>query len=90
MFRLWIPVPFFLIFLTISSPSFAAPYAPPGKEDRCPVCGMFVAPYPNWSSSIHFQDGTRVFFDGPKDLFRYFFDMTQYRAGASPAEVAAV
>jgi len=45
----------------------------PGKQDRCPICGMFVAPYPEWTSIILFADGTQLFFDGAKDLFRYYF-----------------
>jgi len=44
----------------------------PGHRDRCPVCGMFVAPYPSWVATISFNDGSQLFFDGPKDLFRFY------------------
>ena len=44
---------------------------PPGPKDRCAVCGMFVAKYPNWVATIAYPDGSHRFFDGPKDLFRY-------------------
>jgi len=44
---------------------------PPGPKDRCAVCGMFVAKYPNWIATITDADGTSQFFDGPKDLFRF-------------------
>lgn len=44
---------------------------PPGPKDRCAVCGMFVAPYPNWIVTIIEADGSRHYFDGPKDLFRF-------------------
>ncbi len=47
----------------------------PGPKDRCPVCGMFVAPYPNWIAQIEFNDGSREFFDGPKDMFRYYLKL---------------
>lgn len=47
----------------------------PGKKDRCPVCGMFVAPYPDWIATIVFSDGKQVYFDGCKDLFRYYFKL---------------
>ncbi len=47
----------------------------PGKADRCPVCGMFVVPYPDWTSTIQFQGGAQLFFDGAKDLFRYYFSL---------------
>ena len=41
----------------------------PEKKDRCPICGMFVAPYPDWIATIVFKDDSQVFFDGCKDLF---------------------
>ncbi len=47
----------------------------PGQRDRCPVCGMFVKPYPEWQATMVFSDGTRLFFDGPKDLLRYYFNL---------------
>ncbi|MBN1958013.1 MAG: nitrous oxide reductase accessory protein NosL [Desulfuromonadales bacterium] len=45
----------------------------PGKRDRCPVCGMFVAPYPDWIATLVLKDGQQIYFDGCKDLFRYYF-----------------
>lgn len=66
----------FLFLLTLAAgPAFAEPAAP-GKKDRCPVCGMFVAPYPEWIATIVLQDGSQVFFDGSKDLFRYYFELS--------------
>ena len=47
----------------------------PGKTDRCPVCGMFVAPYPDWVATIQFEDGSQLFFDGAKDLMKHYFTM---------------
>jgi len=44
---------------------------PPGPKERCAVCGMFVAKYPNWVAAVVETDGSRRFFDGPKDLFRF-------------------
>jgi len=64
---LWIPV----IFALTSIVAAADGPPPPGPKDRCAVCGMFVAPYPNWVASLVEADGTRRFFDGPKDLFRF-------------------
>jgi copper chaperone NosL len=53
---------------------------PPGPKDRCAVCGMFVEKYHPWVATIVFADGAQVFFDGPKDLFRYLFDLEKYKA----------
>ena len=50
---------------------------PPGPGDTCPVCGMFVAKYPEWIATIVFGDGTAVHFDGAKDMFKYLLDMAK-------------
>ncbi len=63
------------IFLAAASPSGATEPARPDKKDRCPVCGMFVAPYPDWIATIVFKDGSQLFFDGAKDLFRYYYSL---------------
>ncbi len=52
---------------------FAETVKLPGNKDRCPVCGMFVAPYPDWVATIVLADGEQLYFDGCKDLFRYYF-----------------
>jgi copper chaperone NosL len=41
----------------------------PTAKDKCPVCGMFIFKYPDWTSAVIFKDGSRAFFDGPKDMF---------------------
>lgn len=63
-----------LFFVTLSNAA-AVDLKPPARGDRCPVCGMFVAPYPEWTSTILFKDGTQLYFDGAKDLFRYYFSL---------------
>jgi len=57
--------------LLLSVPVLAEVPPAPGPKIRCPVCGMFVAPYASWQSSILYSDGRRDYFDGPKDLFRH-------------------
>jgi len=58
----------------------------PGPGDRCPVCGMFVARHPDWVAAIAFDDGAPVFFDGPKDMFRFLHDPVRYGAREELAE----
>jgi nitrous oxide reductase accessory protein NosL len=60
--------------------------AMPGPKERCPVCGMFVAKYRNWIATAVFRDGTQVFFDGPKDMFRYYFKISTYGRRAEEVE----
>ncbi len=62
----------------------------PEARDRCPVCGMFVAKYTNWLAAVEYKDGARVFFDGPKDMFRYLHDMETYAAGRGPEDILKV
>jgi len=52
----------------------------PGPRDRCPVCGMFVAGYPNWLAAVELEDGETLFFDGPKDMFRFLLEPGRYVA----------
>ena len=52
----------------------------PAKTDKCPVCGMFVAKYPDWLAQIIYTDGAYAFFDGAKDMFKYYFDIKKYDA----------
>jgi copper chaperone NosL len=47
-------------------------------ETRCPVCGMFVAKYPNWVSQIRLADGTVLTFDGVKDMLAYYFEPAKF------------
>jgi copper chaperone NosL len=63
-----------LLLLSLASPLIAEAMKP-GPRDRCPVCGMFVAPYPAWVAQIAFNNGSREFFDGPKDMFRYYLQL---------------
>jgi len=49
-----------------------------GKE-RCTVCGMFVAKYPNWLAQIHYDSLEQTkFFDGVKDMMVYYFNPEMY------------
>jgi nitrous oxide reductase accessory protein NosL len=62
----------------------------PSPKDKCPVCGMFVAKYPDWVAAIRFRDGSAVFFDGAKDLFKYYFDLKKYNPSKKPADIEKV
>ncbi|MFC2968562.1 nitrous oxide reductase accessory protein NosL [Acidimangrovimonas pyrenivorans] len=56
---------------------------PPGPRDTCPVCGMFVAKYPEWVTTVQYDDGKADHFDGPKDFFKYLADLEKYAPGYS-------
>lgn len=62
----------------------------PGAADKCPVCGMFVAKYTDFAAQLQFKDGTALFFDGPKDLFKYYLGLASPQTGRKPSDVTAV
>jgi len=42
------------------------------KDDKCPICGMFVYKYKKWAAQIYYED-THYTFDGVKDMMKYYF-----------------
>lgn len=63
---------------------------PPGPRDTCPVCGMFVAKYPDWVATLLWDDGEAVHFDGAKDFFKYLADLGRYAPGRTPDQIAGM
>lgn len=82
-------VPVVLALLLCAGVAGAGDPPAPGPRDRCPVCGMFVARFPGWVAAVRFRDGTHSFFDGPKDLFRFWLDPGRYDRGRSAGDLAA-
>lgn len=70
--------------------AFSAQPKMPDKKDRCPVCGMFVAPYPDWIATIVLKDGNQLFFDGCKDLFHYYFKLPAGQGKGARDEIAEI
>jgi copper chaperone NosL len=67
-----------MILALVAGPGITATAEPPGPEDRCPVCGMFVQPHEYWVATVLFEDAEQLYFDGPKDLFRFLHDPQKY------------
>ena len=78
-----------LLILTCPGTLSANPVKP-GPRDRCPVCGMFVASYTNWIAQIEFGDGSREFFDGPKDMFRYYLKLQKDSSAHSKEKITGI
>jgi nitrous oxide reductase accessory protein NosL len=47
------------------------------KDEKCPVCGMFIYKYPKWITQIFFID-THLSFDGVKDMLKFYFNPKQW------------
>lgn len=88
--RTWLFASLLLLIMVI--PAFAGEQAPPkpAAADKCMVCGMFVAKYPDWIGVIVFKDSVTRFFDGPKDLFTYYFSIKKYDPQKDRADIGAI
>lgn len=62
----------------------------PGPKDTCPVCGMFVALYPEWVATVLYKDGHAHHFDGAKDMFKYLLDFPKYAPGHRKEDIALI
>ncbi len=84
---------FSLLFVCITSVVLGAAEPQParlGPADKCPVCGMFVAKYPDFAAQIVFKDGTQAFFDGVKDMMKYYFNLPIYNPSKTQDDIALV
>ena len=43
------------------------------QHDRCAICGMLVYKYPKWIAMAVTKNGKNLYFDGVKDMLRYYF-----------------
>lgn len=78
---------FALLLIALPAGAEGPAVAKPSPKDKCPVCGMFVAKYPDWLATVMFKDGTFRYFDGPKDLFKFLLDLKQYAPGKGQSDV---
>jgi len=65
-------------------------YVKPSDRDKCPVCGMFVAGFPEWNAEIIYRDGTYRVFDGPKDMFNYLADLKKYEPSRQREDIVNI
>lgn len=64
--------------------------AKPDGSSKCPVCGMFVAKYPDFIAQVVFSDGSRDYFDGAKDMFKYMFNLKKYSPDRQTSDIKKV
>ena len=81
-----------ILFFAFTVPSLASEVRPvaPKQNDKCPVCGMFVAKYPHWLAEVVFKDGTYAVFDGPKDMFKYYLNLAKYASSKKSADITGI
>lgn len=77
-----------LVLLCFSSALAGAKSAvAPSAKDKCPVCGMFVAKYPDWTAAAKTKDGVILYFDGSKDMFTHYFNPGRYTPGKQQSDI---
>jgi len=78
--------------LILTLKAFASDPEPrqPAREDKCPVCGMFVHKYVDFLAQVIFKDGATLFFDGAKDMFKFIFGLKKYAPSRDMTEVAKI
>jgi copper chaperone NosL len=81
-----------LVFLWLASSSLAEAKDPvkPTEQDKCPVCGMFVAKYPDFVAQVIFKDGSYAVFDGVKDMFKYYFDIKKFNPSKQVSDIESI
>ena len=62
----------------------------PLPKDKCLVCGMFVAKYPDFVAEIIFKDGSYAVFDGVKDMLKYYFALEKYNPKKKRSDIDAI
>lgn len=51
----------------------------PSEKTKCPVCGMFVYKYKDFLAVIVLKGKEEVWFDGTKDLFKFYLNPNKYK-----------
>lgn len=80
------------LLVPLLQPAWAGPVdtPSPAPADTCPVCGMFVAKYPDWIATVLYRDGHAHHFDGAKDLFKYFLDLPKWAPGHRGEDISHI
>ncbi|MGZ8547705.1 MAG: nitrous oxide reductase accessory protein NosL [Sulfuricurvum sp.] len=55
-------------------------------EAKCPVCGMFVHKHSKWTSQIVMQNSHSLFFDGVKDMMKFYFEPSLHYHAHTPQD----
>lgn len=81
-----------VIIAMLAAPAYAEEKKPvkPGPKDKCPVCGMFAAKYPDFIAQIIFTDSSYAIFDGAKDMFKFYLNIKTYNPSKKPADIDSV
>lgn len=80
----------FFLLLILTVPAIAGSAITPGPRDKCLVCGMFVAKYPDWAAVIEYTNGRVIWFDGVKDLLKGLLAPGKYGLPKAQSDIKAI
>ncbi|MCP4290315.1 MAG: NosL family protein [bacterium] len=60
------------------------------EKAKCPVCGMYSALYPDWTAEIISTEGTHYYFDGVKDMMKFYFEPKRYHVELKKDQMANI
>lgn len=60
----------------------------PKEDSKCPVCGMFVAKYPKWVAQIEVAQKHSYYFDGVKDMMKFYFNPSKFKHTHKVADIS--
>ena len=79
-----------LFWIVAEAPANPSGFIKPSSKDKCPVCGMFVAKYPDFVAEILFKDGSYAVFDGAKDMFKYYLELSRHNPVKTPSDIRSI
>ncbi len=85
--KLW---PLLCLLVSLSAAAESVDLPAPGPKATCPVCGMFVALYPDWVATVRYRDGHLHHFDGAKDLFKYLLELPRWAPGHQADQIETI
>ena len=89
-FSLTLTLTLTLLFALSSAVAVEIKPVKPLPKDKCPVCGMFVAKYPDFLAEFIFSDGSYAVFDGVKDMFKDYFNLKKYHPSKGNSDIRAL
>ena len=57
-------------------------------QQRCPVCGMYTAQFPDWATQVVFKDHSMIAPESPAELFRFLSNVAKYDPKHTAADIA--
>ena len=58
------------------------------EDAKCPVCGMFVSKYPKWVAQIDVKEKYSHYFDGVKDMMKFYFNPNKFEHNHTKNDIA--